>query len=131
MIGGSLGCSDRALVKFTVLRDMSQEKSEVRTRNFKTANLELLKEFVSDVPWESAFREKGVKQSWHIFEGVFHGAPELSFPMSKKSGKGIKWLFKLKGKKKMHRQWKQGWVSWEENGDTTQLCRDGLRTDKN
>jgi len=43
-------------------------------------------------------------------------------PRSKKSGKEGKrpaWLsqdllVKLKGRKEMHRQWKQGQVSWEE-----------------
>ncbi|KAK4830238.1 hypothetical protein QYF61_009305 [Mycteria americana] len=32
----------------------------------------------------------------------------------------------LQGKKKMHRQWKQGQVSWEEYKDTARLCRDGV-----
>lgn len=68
----------------------------------------------SGAPCETAFREReGVKQSWQIFEGVFHGAPELLLPMSKTSGEGITWLFKLKGKQEMHRQWKHGWVSWK------------------
>lgn len=101
-IGGSQGCSDHALVKFTVLRDMSQEKSEVRTPNFKKANFELFKEFASGAPWETAFRGKGVEQSWQILDGVFQGAPELSFSISKKSGKGATWLLELKGKKEMH-----------------------------
>lgn len=35
-----------------------------------------------------------MEQNWQIFEGVFHGAPELLFLMNKKSGKGITWLFK-------------------------------------
>ena len=34
-IGGSLGCSDHALVEFTVLRDMGQAKSKVRTLTFR------------------------------------------------------------------------------------------------
>jgi len=62
----------------------------------------------------------------------------LSIPMCKKSGKEGKrsaWLsgdllVKLKGKKEMHRQWKQGQVSWKQYGDTARLCRDGVRKDK-
>ncbi|KAK4816578.1 hypothetical protein QYF61_017968 [Mycteria americana] len=54
-IGGSLGCSDHALVEFTVLRDMGQSKRE------------------------------------------------------------------------LHRQWKQGRVTWEEYRNAAHLCRDGLR----
>jgi len=33
--GGSLGCSDHALVQFTVLRDMGKVRSIVRTLNFR------------------------------------------------------------------------------------------------
>ena len=44
-IGGSLGCGDHALVEFTVLRDMGQVKSKVRTLNFRKANFQLFKEF--------------------------------------------------------------------------------------
>lgn len=36
-------------------------------------------------------------------------------------------LVRLKGEKEMHRQWKQGQVSWEEYRDNAQLCRDGVR----
>jgi len=44
--GGSLGCSDHALVEFTVLRDMGKARSIVRTVNFRKAKLQLLKELV-------------------------------------------------------------------------------------
>ncbi|GAB0209348.1 hypothetical protein GRJ2_003400500 [Grus japonensis] len=37
-IGGSLGCSDHALVEFTILRDMGQVKSRDRILNFRRAN---------------------------------------------------------------------------------------------
>ncbi|KAK4828789.1 hypothetical protein QYF61_000846 [Mycteria americana] len=80
-IGGSLGCSDRALVEFAVLRIWIR---------------------------------------------------------CKKSGKeGKRWacmsqdlLVKLKGKKEMHRQWKQGQVSWEDYREVACLCRDGVRKAK-
>jgi len=39
-------------------------------------------------------------------------------------------MVKLKGKKGMHKQWKQGQVSWEDYKDTAQLCRDGVRRAK-
>jgi len=35
-------------------------------------------------------------------------------------------LVKLNSKRELHRQWKQGQVSWEEYGNTAQLCRDGV-----
>jgi len=39
-------------------------------------------------------------------------------------------LVKLKGKKELHRQRRQGQVSWEEYRDTAQLHRDGVRKTK-
>ena len=62
--GGSLACSDRTLVEFTVLRDMGQAKSKVRTLNFRKANFQLFKELVNRTPWETALRDKGAEESW-------------------------------------------------------------------
>ncbi|KAK4811070.1 hypothetical protein QYF61_016356 [Mycteria americana] len=137
-IGGSLGCSDHALVEFAVLRDMGQAKSKVRTLNFRKANFQPFKELVNGTPWETALRDKGAEQSWQIFKDDFHRVQELLILRCKKSGKEGKrpaWmsqdlLVKLKGKKEMHRQWKQGQVSWEEYRDTARLCRDGVRKAK-
>ncbi|KFW04519.1 hypothetical protein N327_07886, partial [Fulmarus glacialis] len=119
-------------------RDIGQAKSKVRTPNFGKAKFQLFKELVSKTPWETAFRDKGAEQSWQIFKDAFHRAQELSIPTCKKSGKEGKrpaWLsrdllVKLKGKKEMHRQWKQGQVSWEEYRDAARLCRDGVRKAK-
>ena len=36
-------------------------------------------------------------------------------------------MIKLESKKKLHRQWKQKQVPWEEHMDVVMLCRDGLR----
>ncbi|PKU46995.1 nedd4-binding protein 2-like 2 [Limosa lapponica baueri] len=71
-IGGSVGCSDHALVEFTVLRAMGKDKSKVRTPNFRKTKFQLFKEFVSRSPWETALRDKGEEQSWQIFKDVFH-----------------------------------------------------------
>ena len=86
-IGGSLGCSDDALVEFTVLRDMGQVKSKVRTLNFRKAKFQLFKESVNGTPWETALRDKGAEQSWQIFKDAFHRAQELLIPSWKKLGK--------------------------------------------
>jgi len=55
-IGGSLCCSDHALVEFAVLRDMGQVKSKVRTLNFRKVNFQLFEELVSGAHWETALR---------------------------------------------------------------------------
>jgi len=39
-------------------------------------------------------------------------------------------LVKLRDKKKKYRQWKQGWVAWEEYSDADQTLRDGIRKTK-
>lgn len=45
-IGGNLGCNDHPLVEFTVLRDMGQLRSRVRTLNCRRRNYQLFKELV-------------------------------------------------------------------------------------
>ena len=129
--GSSLGFSDHALVKSAVLRGMGQAKSKVRTPNFRKASFQLFKHLVSRTPWETAVTDKGAEQSCQIFKDTFHRAQELLIVRCKKSGKKgkrLSWLNrdlmdKLKGKKDMRRQWKQGQVCWEE-------CRDGIRKAK-
>ena len=36
-------------------------------------------------------------------------------------------LAKLRKKRELHRQWKQGLASWEEYREAARLCRDGVR----
>jgi len=134
-IRGSLGCSDHALVEFTVPRDVGQAKSKIRTLNFRKANFQLFMELVSRTPWVTTLTAKGTEQSWQITEDAFHREQELLIPRCKKSGKvgkRLEWmsqdlLVKLKDKKEMHRQWKQGQISREEYRDTARLGRDGVR----
>ncbi|OPJ66597.1 hypothetical protein AV530_016623 [Patagioenas fasciata monilis] len=91
-IGDSLGCTDHVFMEFSVLRDVGQEKSKVRTLNFRKANFQLFKELVNRTPWETALRHKGAEQSWQIFKDAFHRAQELSIPRRKKLGKEGKML---------------------------------------
>ena len=49
-IGGSLGCSDHALVEFVILKNAGLAKSSVRTLCFRRANFQLLKELLSGIP---------------------------------------------------------------------------------
>jgi len=121
-IWGSLGCRDRALVEFTVLRDMGKE-SIVRTLIFRKAKFQLFKELVNRIPWETVIKDRWAEQSWQIFKDAFHRTQELSVPRCKKSVKEVRrptWLsqdllVKLKSKRELHRQWRQGKVSQEEH----------------
>jgi len=62
MSGGSLGCSDHALVECAVLRDMGQAKSKVRTLNFRKPKSQHFKQLVNRNPWETALTDKGAEQ---------------------------------------------------------------------
>ncbi|KFP56696.1 hypothetical protein N322_04880, partial [Cariama cristata] len=119
-------------------RDVGQVKSKGRTLNFRKANYQLFKELVNRTPWETALRDKGAEQSWQIFKEIFYRVQKLAIPRRKKSGRQGKrpsWLsqdllVKLKAKKEMHREWRQGQVSWEECREAARLCRDGVRKAK-
>ena len=41
------------------MRDMGKARSTVRTLNFRKANFQLFKEFISRTPWEMVFRDRG------------------------------------------------------------------------
>jgi len=60
-IGGSLACSDHTLVEFAVLRDKCQVKNKIRTLNFRKAKFHLFKQLVNRTFWETAFKDKGVR----------------------------------------------------------------------
>jgi len=134
--GGSLGCSDHALVDFAVLRSMDQVKSKVRTLNFRKATFQLSKKLVNRTPWETALRDRGAEQGCQIFKDIFHRTQECPIPRCKKSGKKGKRPAQLsrdllfKEQKEMHSRWKQGQVSWEEYSEAARLCRDGIRKSK-
>ncbi|KAK4830650.1 LOW QUALITY PROTEIN: hypothetical protein QYF61_012493 [Mycteria americana] len=106
-IGGSLGCSDHALVELADLNDMGKEKRKVRTLNFRKGNFQLSKNLVYRTPWETALGDKGAEQSWQTFKDAFHRMQQLSIPSCKESGKEGKrsaWMSrgkkgKLKGQK--------------------------------
>ncbi|KFR09813.1 hypothetical protein N306_03128, partial [Opisthocomus hoazin] len=119
-------------------REMGIMKSIVRTLNFRRANFQLFKEIVRRTPGEPILRDRGTEQSWQVFKDVFHRAQELSIPKCKKSGREGKrpaWLrqemlVKLRKKRELHRQWKQGLASWEEYREASRLCRDEVRKAK-
>jgi len=88
MVGGSLGCSDCALVEFVILRNVDLTKSGIRNLNFGRANFRLFKALLAEISWDSVLRDKDVEESWPLFKGAFLKAQELSIPLNKKAGKG-------------------------------------------
>lgn len=82
-----LCCSCRALVEFTVSRDMGQVKCKVRKLNFKKAKFQLFKELVNKTLRETALRGKGEKKSWQNFRDAFYKVEEVFIFTCKKSRK--------------------------------------------
>ncbi|KFZ54394.1 hypothetical protein N338_05423, partial [Podiceps cristatus] len=116
-------------------REMGITKSIVSALNFRKAKFHLFKEIVRRTHWEMVLRDRGTEQSWQIFKEVICRAQQLSIPRCNESGKEGKrpaWLrrempVKLRRKRELHRQRKQGQASWEEYRDASWLCRDKVR----
>lgn len=63
-IGDYVGCSDCALVDFVIPRNMDWVKCKAKTLSFRRANFWMFKELLNGIPWETFFRNTGMKQSW-------------------------------------------------------------------
>ena len=87
MVGGSLGCSDHALVKFVILRDVGLAKSGGRTLNFRRADFKLLNGSRAKIPWSSVLKDKDFEESWILFKNALLKAQEVSIPLNKKVGR--------------------------------------------
>ena len=87
-VGGSLGCSDHALVQFVISRNVGLTKSGVRTQNLGRANLRLFKEMLAQISWDAVLRDKDVEQRRLVFKDALLRVQELSDPLSKKAGRG-------------------------------------------
>ena len=82
-IGGSLGCSDHALVEFVILKNAGLAKSRARRGKFR-----LLKELLNGIPWETVLKGMGTEQSWQLFKDTLLRVQRLSIPQQKKSSRG-------------------------------------------
>ena len=118
-VGGSLGCSDHALVEFVISRDVDLEKSGVRTLNFGRANFKLFNGLLAKIPWDAVLKDKDVEESWLLFQDALLKAQEVSIPLNKKVGRRDRkpaWLGKdllgtLRAKKGVYKLWEQGSVT--------------------
>ena len=84
-VGGSLGCSDHALVQFVISRNVGLAKSGVRTQNLGRANLRLFKELLAQISWDAVLRDKDVEQRRLVFKDALLRVQELSDPLSKRA----------------------------------------------
>ena len=127
-MGGSLGCSDHALVEFVILKNAGLAKSRARTLCFRRANFRLLKELLDGIRWETVLKGMGTEQSWQLLKDTLLRAQRLSIPKqeSSRGGRRSSWLckdlqLKLREKRKMYRKWKQCCVAWEEYEDVVHV----------
>ena len=60
---GSLGCSDREMVEFKLLRAARQVRSKLTTLGFRRADFGLLRDLLSRIPWDNAWREEGPRKA--------------------------------------------------------------------
>ncbi|KAJ7410298.1 hypothetical protein BTVI_53881 [Pitangus sulphuratus] len=70
-IGGSLSCSDHALVEFVTSRRLSLARSQLKTLNFGKAKFQLFKKLVNEIPWVTVLKDKGADQSWQLLRTSF------------------------------------------------------------
>ena len=114
---------------------MDLAKIKFSNMKFRRVNFQLLKKLLVKIPWETVLRDRGTDQSWQHFKDTFLRVQELCIPMCKSSSRKSTWLstdllVKLRCKKEMHRQWKQGHVAWVEYRDAIWMCRDRIRKAK-
>jgi len=121
-----------------ILKKAGLAKSRARALCFRRANLRLLKELLSEIPWETVLKSMGTEQTWQLFKDTLLRAQQLSIPQQKKLSRGgrrASWLWKdlqlkLREKGEISRRRKQGCVSWEEYRVVVHVCRDRIRKAK-
>ena len=117
-IGGSLDCSDHALVEFVILKNAGLAKSRARTLCFRRANFQLLKELLSGTPGKLSLRVWIQNRAGSTLRTLFcqhNGSPSPS--RRSRAGeagdcRGCTRTCSLNREKgEMYRKWKQGCVS--------------------
>ncbi|GAB0207904.1 mitochondrial enolase superfamily member 1 [Grus japonensis] len=137
-IGGRLGHSDHEVVEFKIFGDRRKTATKTSTLDMGRADFRLLRELVSQVPWETALEGIGVHQCWSLFKVHLLRAQEQAIPKCRRSsrrGRRPAWLnrdllLELRRKKKVYACWKQGQATWEDYRDAAHLCREKIRAAK-
>jgi len=132
--GGSLGCSDHAMVNFRILCGGSRAISRIKTLDLRRANFGLFKEILGGIPWVRALEGRGVQECWSLFKHHFLYAQDLCIPLSKKSRKRsrrLAWMSKelpaeLRWKRQVYRMSKEGQATWQEYRNIVRAWRDTM-----
>ena len=86
-VGGSLGCSDHALVEFVISREVGLAQGGVRILNFGRAKFQLFNGLLAKIPWDAVLKDKVVEESWLLFKYAILKAQEVSIPLNRKVGR--------------------------------------------
>ncbi|TRZ06600.1 hypothetical protein HGM15179_020506 [Zosterops borbonicus] len=113
---GSLGYSDHEMVEFKKLMAARRAHSKLTALDFRRADFGLFMDLLGRVPWDKALEGRRAQESWLIFKDCLLQAEEQCIPMKRESSKNAMrpaWinkelLDKLKCKKKVYRELKQG-----------------------
>lgn len=124
-------------MELAVLWDLGQAKSKVRALNFRKANCQLFKELVSVTPGKLPSGRRSRAELAGL-QGHFPSSTRAQDLQRQEIGQGrqksdmaeVGPAGQNQGRTEMHRQWKQGEVSWEKYRETARLCRGGSRKAK-
>ncbi|KGL98476.1 hypothetical protein N301_04641, partial [Charadrius vociferus] len=108
------------------------------TLDFGRADFGLLKNLLGMIPWDEALQGRGAQESWSIFKDRLLQAQDRCIPTKRKAGRKARkpvWVNKelldmTKRKKGAYREWKQGWIAWEEYRGIVGAARDRVRQAK-
>ena len=75
-------------MEFVILKKAGLAKSRARALCFRRANLRLLKELLSEIPWETVLKSMGTEQTLQLFKDTLLRAQQLSIPQQKKLSRG-------------------------------------------
>ncbi|GAB0179892.1 hypothetical protein GRJ2_000454500 [Grus japonensis] len=73
---GSLGCSDRKMVEFGILRAARRAHSKLTALAFRRADFGLFRDLLGRIPWDKALEGRGAQDIWLIFKGHLLQAQE-------------------------------------------------------
>lgn len=93
VIGGCLGHNDQEVVEFKIFGDRRKTTTKTSTLESGRADFRLLRKLVSEVPWETAFKDIGVHQCWPVFKHHLLSAQNRQFQSVRSQGGGAEgWL---------------------------------------
>lgn len=67
----TLRSSQAQILRSVISRTVSLERSKVKTLNFARVNIQLFKELVNKIHWETVLKDRGDDQCWQLLKAPF------------------------------------------------------------